>query len=243
MPWSSPCVVTQYAWLESSSAFDGMQPTVTHIPPTRSRSTTATFAPLTAAWSAATYPPGPPPRIAMSYEATTKEPRVFRRVSLQWMLGVSVPRAIPEVQGQERETEPLVLRDVAQLVAPYRRRRFDAGNDDVPERDRAEAAPGQDEIRETAIADVEEAAVATSRESERKQSHHVTDGIGVVREEDSAEAQGMVATTSSTAATTRSRVVTAESKYSVMSRTRRSTATDAPPSICRHPARTCSPQP
>jgi len=104
------------------------------------------------------------------------------------------------------------LRDVPQLVAPHRGRRFDAGDDDVPERDRAEASPGQDDIRETAIADVEEAAVATSRESEREQAHHVTHRIGVVRDEDSAEAQGMVATTSSTAAKTRSRVVTAESK-------------------------------
>jgi len=60
------------------------------------------------------------------------------------------------------------LRDVAQLVAPYRRRRFDAGDDDVPERDRAEAAPGQNEIRQTAIADVEEAAVPTPRTNERQ---------------------------------------------------------------------------
>jgi len=82
------------------------------------------------------------------------------------MLGVSVPRAIPEIQGQERETEAFVLRDVSQLVTPDRRRRFDAGNDHMPEGDRAEAAPGQDEIRQTAIADIQEAAIAAPRKGE-----------------------------------------------------------------------------
>src|SRR2546430_3122530 len=121
-----------------------MPPTVTQIPPTRSRSMRATRAPLTPACSAATYPPGPPPRIAMSYGGTKsiclwKEPRVFGRVSLQRVIDVSVPRPVPQVERQERETETLVLRDVTQLVPPHRVARLGRGNDDVPEGDRAQA--------------------------------------------------------------------------------------------------------
>src|ERR1700694_5185862 len=147
-----------------------MQPTVTQMPPTRSRSTRATFAPFTAAWRAAPYPPGPPPSIAMSYVATNdrpdrpgresrsrrrrsqKEPRVFRRVSLQRMLEISVLRAIPEIERQERQPKPFVLRDMPQLVTPHGRRWLEARDDHVAEGDRAESAPSQDEIRETAIA-------------------------------------------------------------------------------------------
>lgn len=158
------------------------------------------------------------------------------------MLEVSVPRAIPEVERQERQTESFVLRDVPQLVAPDRRRRFHARDDHVPERDGAEAAPGQNEVREPAIADVKEAAIATARKREREQPQNMADGIGVVRDEYPTQIQGMVATTSSTAAKTRARVVREESKYSVMSRSLRSTATDATPWICRHPARMCSAQ-
>jgi hypothetical protein len=79
------------------------------------------------------------------------------------MVRISVPCAIPEVQREERKTEAFVLRDVPQLVTPHRGRRFDARDDDVPERDRAESAPGQNEIGETAIADIEEASIAAPR--------------------------------------------------------------------------------
>ena len=77
-----------------------------------------------------------------------------------------MPRAIPEIQGQERETEAFVLRDVSQLVTPDRRRRFDAGNDHVPERDRPEPASRKDEIREAAIGDVKKTSVPTARPGE-----------------------------------------------------------------------------
>jgi hypothetical protein len=49
MPCSALCVASQKAWLESRSAFEGMQPTVTQVPPTLSRSTSATFAPFSPA--------------------------------------------------------------------------------------------------------------------------------------------------------------------------------------------------
>ncbi len=82
------------------------------------------------------------------------------------MLEISVPRAIPEIERQEGQPEAFVLRDVPELVAPYRRCWFEAGDDDVAEGDRAEPASGQDEIREAAIAHVKKATVPTSRTGE-----------------------------------------------------------------------------
>jgi hypothetical protein len=158
------------------------------------------------------------------------------------MVEISVLRAVPEIERQERQPESFILRDMPQLVTPHRGCRFEARDDDMTERDRAEAPARQDEIRETTIADVEKAAVAASRTSERQQAEEMPDRIGVVRDEDSADAQGMDATTSSTAARIRARVVREESKRSVMSLSRRSASTDATPSICRQPARMCSAQ-
>jgi hypothetical protein len=123
------------------------------------------------------------------------------------MVEISVLRAVPEIERQEREAEAFVLRDMPQLVTPHRGRRFEARDDHVAERDRAEAASGQNEIRKTAIAYVEEAAIATPRTSERQQAEQVPDRIGVMRDEGAAESQGMDETTSSTAARTRARVV------------------------------------
>jgi len=82
------------------------------------------------------------------------------------MLEISVSHAIPEVERQERKPEAFVLRDMPHLVTPHRGRRFIARDDHMAERDRAEATSGQNEIRETAIADVEKAAVSTPRTSE-----------------------------------------------------------------------------
>ena len=158
------------------------------------------------------------------------------------MLDVSVLRAVPEIEREEREPKAFVLRDVPQLVTPHRRRRFEARDDHVAERDRAEAASGQHEIRETTIAHVKKATVPTPRTSERQQAEDVPDRIGVMRDEGLAEFQGMEATTSSTAARIRPRVVTDESKRRVMSLSLRSTSMDATPSIFRQPARMCSAQ-
>jgi len=108
-----------------------------------------------------------------------------------------------------------------QLVTPDRRRGFDAGDDHVAERDRTEAASGQNEVGKAAVAHVEKAAVPTARQGEGEQTDYVSDRVGVVRDEGSADRQGMVATSSSTAATTTSRVVKDESKWIVMSRSRR----------------------
>src|SRR5439155_1117132 len=72
-----------------------------------------------------------------------KEPRCFSRVSLQWMARVPAPEVEPEVQRKEREPDPLVLREVPQLMAPDRRRRLARGDDDVTERDRREAPSRQ----------------------------------------------------------------------------------------------------
>ena len=158
------------------------------------------------------------------------------------MVEISVLRAIPEIERQERQPEAFVLRDMPQLVTPHLRRWFEIRDDDVAEGDRAEAASGQNEVRQATIAHVEKAAVATTRTSERQQAEEVPDRIGMMRDEGSAEGQGIDATTSSTAARMRSRVVTAGSKCSVMSLSLRSASTDATPSIRRQPARMCSAQ-
>ena len=151
------------------------------------------------------------------------------------MLEISVLRAIPEIERQERQAESFVLRDVPQLVTPHRGCRFDAGDDHVAERDRTEAASCQDYVRKPAIAHVEKAAIPAAGQREREQTHDVPDRVGMVRDEGSADGQGMVATRSSTAATTRARVVKDESKWMVMSLSLRSTCTDATPSISRQP--------
>ncbi len=104
------------------------------------------------------------------------------------------------------------MRDVPQLVTPHRGSWFDARDDHVAERDRTEAASGQNEVGEAAIAHIEKAAVATAGQGEREQTQKVPDRVGMVRDEGSAEDQGMVATRSSTAARTRARVVMDESK-------------------------------
>ena len=158
------------------------------------------------------------------------------------MVEISVLSAIPEIQRQEREPEAFVLRDVPQLVTPNRGRGFEARDDHMAERDRAETASGQNEVRETAIAYVEKAPVAAPRTSEREQAEEVPDRIGVMRDEIPTEGQGMDATTSSTAARIRSRLVRDESKCRVMRRSLRSASTDATPSICLQPAMMCSAQ-
>src|SRR5712692_3243735 len=152
------------------------------------------------------------------------------------MLEISVLRAIPEIERKERQPKAFVLRDVPQLVTPHRGRRFSARDDHMAERDRAEAAPRQHEIRESAIGHVKKAAVPTPRSREGKQAEDVPDRIGVMRNEGPADSQGMDATTSSTAARTRSRVVIDESKCRVMVFPLRSASTDATPSMCLQPA-------
>ena len=128
------------------------------------------------------------------------------------MLEISISHAIPQVERQERKPEAFVLRDVAQLVTPDRGRRFEARDDHVAERDRTEAASCQDYVRKPAIAHVKKAAIPAAGKRERKQTQDVPDRIGVMRDEGPAEGQGMDATTSSTAARTRARLVSDESK-------------------------------
>src|SRR5437868_9323168 len=158
------------------------------------------------------------------------------------MVEISVLDAIPEIERQERKPETFVLRDVPQLVTPNRWRGFEARDDHVAESDRAETASGENEVRKTAIADVEKATVAAPRPSEREQDEEVPDRIGVVRDEIPTEGQGMDATTSSTASRTRSRLVRDESKCRVTRRSLRSASTESTPWICLQPAMMCSAQ-
>ena len=60
-PYSSPARARARASALASNALVGMQPRLRQVPPMRSFSTRVTAAPRRAAFSAATYPPGPPP--------------------------------------------------------------------------------------------------------------------------------------------------------------------------------------
>src|SRR5690242_5567698 len=68
MPCSAACCRANSKCSDDvSSAFDGMQPTFTHVPPSvLSISTHTVFKPSCPARIAATYPPGPPPMITTS---------------------------------------------------------------------------------------------------------------------------------------------------------------------------------
>ena len=107
------------------------------------------------------------------------------------MIEIAVPSAVPEIEREEREAEALVLGDMPQLMAPGRRRGLDVRDDHVPEGDRAESAACKDEIRETSVAHVEEAAVAPTRPRDRKQTHQMTDWIGMMRDEKTTERNGL----------------------------------------------------
>jgi hypothetical protein len=96
------------------------------------------------------------------------------------MRAVSVPCVELQVEREERETEALVLRDVAPLVTPQRVARLARGDDDVAERDRGVATLREHAPRERAVGDVEEAAVAKARPGAREKAERVADRIRVV---------------------------------------------------------------
>ena len=95
--------------------------------------------------------------------------------------------------------------------------------------DRAESSQREDEVREAPIAHIEEAAVPNAWDAARQETHQMADRVGVMLDEPPAKGQGMVATTRSTAARTRSRVVTDDTKWSVISLSLRSTSTAVTP--------------
>jgi len=99
------------------------------------------------------------------------------------MRAITASQHEPEVQRDERETDPLVLLDVPSLVEPQRLARLPRADDDVPERDRREAAHRHEDVREAAIAHVEEAAVANARLRERQQPDEMAEWIGVMSRE------------------------------------------------------------
>ena len=95
--------------------------------------------------------------------------------------------------------------------------------------DRAESSQREDEVREAPIAHIEEAAVPNAWDAARQETHQMADRVGVMLDEPAVKGQGMVATTRSTAASTRSRVVTDDTKWSVISLSLRSTSTALTP--------------
>jgi hypothetical protein len=99
------------------------------------------------------------------------------------MFRVPVLRVEPQIERQEGEAKALVLLHVPDLVFPERVGRLVREYEDVPKRDRGIAAAGEDEMREAAVAYVEEAAVAKTRTRERETAESVSDRVSVVRDE------------------------------------------------------------
>jgi hypothetical protein len=96
------------------------------------------------------------------------------------MRAIAASQHEPEVQRDERETDPLVLVDVPSFMQPQRVAWLARADDDVPERDRSEAAHRYEDVREAAIGHVEEAPVANARTGERQQSDEMAERIGVM---------------------------------------------------------------
>ena len=92
-------------------------------------------------------------------------------------------RVQPEVERKERETDAVVLLHVPQLVSPQPLGGLEREDDDVSEGDRGVVPTRQDEMRETAVGHVEEAAVAETRTREREPAEDVSDRVGVVGDE------------------------------------------------------------
>jgi len=92
-------------------------------------------------------------------------------------------RVQPQVERKERQTETLVLLHVPQLVAPQPIGRREREDDHVPEGDGRVVPTGEHEMRETAIAHIEEASIAESRTREREPAENMSDRVGMVSDE------------------------------------------------------------
>lgn len=92
-------------------------------------------------------------------------------------------RVEPQVQREEREAKPLVLLHVPELVPPKPLGGLERKDDDVAEGDRRVVPTGEDEMRETPVAHIEETPVAEARAREGEPAEKVSDRIGVVGDE------------------------------------------------------------
>jgi hypothetical protein len=87
----------------------------------------------------------------------------------------------------------LVLRDVPELVSPYSIRWFVVRDDHVAERDRTKTAPGQNEMGEPSIADVQKAPVASTGKRQRQETDEMADRVRMMRDEQAkARAHGFI---------------------------------------------------
>lgn len=92
-------------------------------------------------------------------------------------------RIEPQIQREEREPEALVLPHVPELVSPQPLGRLEREDHDVSEGDRRVVPTREDEMREAAVAHVEETAIAEARAHEREPPERVSDRIGMVGDE------------------------------------------------------------
>jgi hypothetical protein len=99
------------------------------------------------------------------------------------MRAITTSQHEPEVQRDERETDPLVLLDVPSFVEPERITRLARADDHVSERDRGVATHRHEDVRETPVGHVQEAAVANARPRERQQPDEMAERVGVMSRE------------------------------------------------------------
>src|ERR1043165_4805972 len=111
------------------------------------------------------------------------EPSQFLCLTLERMRRVAMTHVEKEIEREERESVSLVLPHVYELVTPQRRSRLDAEDDDVTQRDRDVAATRQDVMRETAVADIEEASVAEARLRTGEPAKDMTKWVSVMRDQ------------------------------------------------------------
>jgi hypothetical protein len=82
------------------------------------------------------------------------------------MSRIAMSRIHPEIQRKEREAEPLILLHMPELVVPQRVGRLAREHEDMAEGDPDIATAREDEVRQPAVADVQEASVTEARPRE-----------------------------------------------------------------------------
>jgi hypothetical protein len=103
------------------------------------------------------------------------------------MRAIAAAKHEPEIQRDERESDPLVLLDVSALVEPERVARLTRADDHVPECDGREAAHRDEQMGKPAVGDIEEAAVAYARPRERQDPDEMPERVGVMAGERAGE--------------------------------------------------------
>ena len=95
MPNSAAWATCRWTAAVSRNALAGMQPRLRHVPPMSSFSTRATLRPADVAYSAAPYPPGPPPMTRDRIARPERPPPYVEHHHDRWSCHVAILREQP----------------------------------------------------------------------------------------------------------------------------------------------------